>query len=354
MKFGRVAVATGEGLILAHAVRGDGISLRKGEVIRAAHLPLLEQAGITTLIGARLEADDVAENVAALALAGHVAGAGVLLDRAFTGRCNLLAEEAGLVCVDAAAIDAINGVDEAITVATLPPFQPVEAGEVVATVKIIPFAVPGAQLARCRSGLGSAVRVAPYRQARVAVVSTLLPGLKASVVAKTMAVLAARLAPAGASVVRDDRVRHDAQALAGALVAILATDTACDVIVVFGASAITDRRDVVPVAIELAGGTVEHLGMPVDPGNLLLLGRFIRDGARIPVIGAPGCARSSKENGFDFVLRRMLAGIEVSGGDLRRMGVGGLLGEIATRPLLRQPLAGAAPFADRGGEDNVG
>ena len=42
----------------------------------------------------------------------------------------------------------------------------------------------------------------------------------------------------------------------------------------------------------------DHLGMPVDPGNLLLLGEL--DGK--PVIGAPGCARSPKENGFDWVL----------------------------------------------------
>ena len=350
MKFGRVAVAASEGLILAHAVRGEGVSLRKGETVRAAHIAALERAGIATLIGARLEPDDVAENDAALDLARHVAGANLGLDRAFTGRCNLIAEEAGLVCVDAAAIDAINAVDEAITVATLPRFQPVEAGEVVATVKIIPFAVPGAQLALCRRGPPAAVSVAPFAQARVAVVSTLLPGLKPSVVTKTLAVLTARLAPAGATIVRDDRVRHDARALAAALVALLAADTACDIIIVFGASAITDRRDVVPVAVELAGGTVEHLGMPVDPGNLLLLGRLKRDGARVPVIGAPGCARSAKENGFDFVLRRMLAGLDVSGADLRRMGVGGLLGEIVTRPMLRQPHAGHGS----NGEDDAG
>ena len=109
-----------------------------------------------------------------------------------------------------------------------------------------------------------------------------------------------------------------------------------DLLIVFGASAITDRRDVVPVAIEMAGGVVDHLGMPVDPGNLLLLGR-LRDGSRtIPVIGAPGCARSPKENGFDFVLWRLLAELPVTGADLRRMGVGGLLSEIVSRPQLRQ------------------
>ena len=106
-----------------------------------------------------------------------------------------------------------------------------------------------------------------------------------------------------------------------------------EIIVVFGASAIADRRDVIPAAIEAAGGTVEHFGMPVDPGNLLLVGRI--DGK--PVIGAPGCARSPKENGFDWVLQRLLAGLPVRRRDVVAMGVGGLLMEIVSRG---QPRAG--------------
>ena len=103
--------------------------------------------------------------------------------------------------------------------------------------------------------------------------------------------------------------------------------------VIFGASAIADRRDVIPAGIEAAGGEVAHLGMPVDPGNLLLIGSY--DG--VPVIGAPGCARSPKENGFDWVLHRLLAGLAVRRADIVAMGVGGLLTEIVSRP---QPRAG--------------
>ena len=99
-------------------------------------------------------------------------------------------------------------------------------------------------------------------------------------------------------------------------------------LIVFGASAIADRRDVIPAAIEAAGGTVDHFGMPVDPGNLLLLGSL----GGVPVIGAPGCARSPRENGFDWVLQRLLADIPVTSADIRRLGAGGLLMEIVSRP----------------------
>ena len=332
MKFGRVAVAASEGVILAHAIRGSGLQFRKGELLGAEHVAALEQAGITSIIGARLEPGDIDENAAALRLARHVAGGHVRLDRAFTGRCNLLSATAGLVCVNKQAVDSINAIDESITVATLQPFEPVHAGEMIATVKIIPFAVRDDHVQQATTVRSGAVVVVPFQPLRVGVASTMLPALKPSTVIKTLNTLQERLAPAAAAIVAETRVAHDARALAAAIMGMRDVD----LIVVFGASAITDRRDVVPVAIELAGGEVEHLGMPVDPGNLLLLGSIERDERRVRVIGAPGCARSPKENGFDFVLRRLLAGIPVTGADLRGMGVGGLLNEIVSRPQLRQ------------------
>jgi molybdenum cofactor cytidylyltransferase len=336
LKFGEIAVAQSAGTILAHAVKRPGLALKKGEVVSSDHIAALQAAGVDAVIAAQLEPDDVHENQAAWELAQNLAGDHVELEQPFTGRCNLLAIAAGLVVVDVDVINRVNSVDEAITVATLTPFRPVTAGEMIATVKIIPFSVPARSLERALDEASTpALRLAPYQPLRVGVVSTLLPGLKPSVVTKTLRILDERLIAAGATIEADDRVSHKADALAAAIEAA-AWDI--DILVIFGASAITDRRDVVPAALEQAGGRVLHLGMPVDPGNLLLLGEFeTSDGVVIPVVGAPGCARSPKENGFDFVLQRLLAGIPVSGDDLRRMGVGGLLSEIVTRPQPRNP-----------------
>ena len=119
---------------------------------------------------------------------------------------------------------------------------------------------------------------------------------------KTVAVTAQRISAAGGRLVSEARCEHAVPALAERIRASQA-----DLVLIAGASAITDRRDVLPAAIEAAGGTVEHFGMPVDPGNLLLLAR---QGER-PVLGLPGCARSPKLNGFDWVLQRLAAGIPV-------------------------------------------
>jgi molybdenum cofactor cytidylyltransferase len=333
LKFGAVPVREALGAIVAHAVRHDGLVLKKGQTVTPEHQNSLVAAGVREIVAARLDPGDIGEDEAARRLAERLAGANLRMERAFTGRVNLFAEKAGLVVVDAAAIAKLNSVDEAITAATLAPFRAVAAGDMVATVKIIPFAVPGDALARALQALESeAVRVAAFRPLRIGVVSTLLPGLKPSVVAKTIRVLEERLEPAGARVVREERVAHDIETLARMLKTMAPH---CDVLVIFGASAITDRRDVIPAAIEAFGGRVDHFGMPVDPGNLLLLGAYRGQ----PVIGAPGCARSPKENGFDWVLQRVLADVPISGADIKGMGVGGLLMEIASRP---QPRLGDA------------
>jgi molybdenum cofactor cytidylyltransferase len=205
-------------------------------------------------------------------------------------------------------------------------------GEMVATVKIIPFAVAAtARDAAVAAVQGrSLIRVAPYRIRKVGIVSTLLPGLADKVIAKTLKVTADRLAPSGAAIISERRVPHESGALAAALREM--QDTGAELILVFGASAIADRRDVIPAAIEQVGGRIEHFGMPVDPGNLMLVGSI----AGQPVLGAPGCARSPKENGFDWILARLLAGLPVTREDITAMGVGGLLMEIVTRPQPRE------------------
>jgi molybdenum cofactor cytidylyltransferase len=328
------------GALAAHSVKAGEAAVKKGSVISAEDAERLKAAGLDTIVAVRLDPDDVGENEAAARLAEAVAGREVRVERPFTGRSNLFAEAAGVLVVDKTAIDRINAVDESITAATLPAYKPVVEGEMIGTVKIIPYAVSAAVLERALAAAeeGGTLRVAPYARGRVGVVSTLLPGLKPTVVKKTLDVLATRLAPAQAAIVADRRVPHEAEALTRELVQLAAEDT--DLIVVFGASAVADRRDVIPAAIEAAGGSIEHFGMPVDPGNLLLIGSL--NGK--PVIGAPGCARSPKENGFDWVLHRLLADVPVTRRDITGLGVGGLLMEIVTRP---QPRAEPAAASDR-------
>jgi molybdenum cofactor cytidylyltransferase len=332
MKFGSLPLEDARGGVAVHSIRKDKLVLKKGTTIGEAEIAALRAAGISEIVVAKLEPGDVGEDEAAQALANAAKGENIRADEAFTGRANLHAETAGVLVVDKGAIDKLNVIDEAITFATLPAFSPVAQDQMIATAKIIPFAVRGASYRAALEAAGSLVRVAPYRVKNVGVISTRLPGLAEKVIEKTLKVTRDRLAPAGAAIIAEKRIDHDSKTLSISIREML--DAGAELVLVFGASAIADRRDVIPSAIENAGGRIEHFGMPVDPGNLMLIGEV--NGA--PVLGAPGCARSPKENGFDWVLARLLAGLPVTREEIAGMGVGGLLMEIVTRPQPREEI----------------
>ena len=340
MKFGAVPPREAEGAVAVHSIRKDGMVLKKGTLVGKAEIAALEAAKVSEIVVARIEPGDVSEDVAAAEIAAAVAGEGVHVDRAFTGRANLFAEHAGVLVVDKVGVDALNDVDPAITFATLNAYAPVVAGKMIATVKIIPFAVTGAARDRALAAARAAqpiIRVAPFKVRKVGIISTVLPGLAEKVIEKTLRVTEERLAPAGATIVAEKRVPHETNALAKALDEVL--KAGAEMVVVFGASAIADTRDVIPAAVEAVGGRIEHFGMPVDPGNLML----VAEANGRPVLGAPGCARSPKENGFDWILMRLLAGLPIKRSDITGLGVGGLLMEIVTRPQPR-----AVPVPEKG------
>lgn len=338
MKFGDIALEEAEGAILAHSRRIGRRTLKKGTVLSAADVAALRQAGCTTVIAARLEAGDLDENAAAARIAENASGANIRVGPAATGRCNLFAAVRGLAMFDPAQVDAVNLVDESVTVATVPPYQLVEAGDIVATVKVITFGVAGSVVEACAAAAstsGPLFWLAALQPQRVGLVQTRLPVLKERMIGKMIEVTEARVAALGGTLGPRLLCEHREDAVAAALQQ--AREERCDIVLVLGASAIVDRRDVVPAAIERAGGRIDHFGMPVDPGNLMLLARL----GRMHVLGLPGSARSGRLHGFDWVLQRLFAGLDVTGADLMHMGVGGLLKEIPTRPL---PRAAAAPL----------
>lgn len=343
MRFGDTPIDEATGAILGHSWRSGGINFSKGRRLSADDVGKLKAAGVSTVVAARLDADDVHEDEAAATVAKALAGEGIEVTAPFTGRCNHFARGSGLAVVDHARIDALNELDESVTVATLPPFARVEPRQMVATVKIIPYGAPKSAVARAVEVAHSANRplisVAPFRAMRAGLVQTRLPGTRDKVLDKALGTTTKRLTSLSSTLNGERRVAHDAASIAAALKELKAEG--CDLFLIAGASAIVDRDDVVPLGIAEAGGTVHHFGMPVDPGNLLLTAEL--DGK--PVLGLPGCAKSPKYNGFDMVLERLAAGLTVGRAEIVRMGAGGLLAEIASRPQPRddEPSEGEGP-----------
>ena len=328
MKFGPVPLDQAEGAILAHSLRLESGVLKKGTVLGAREIARLREFGVAMVTVARLGPEDVSEDEAARRIGGRLLGPGLKLGEAFTGRSNLLAEGAGVVRVDAAAVARANGVDEGLTLATLPDLMAVTPGQLVATVKVIPYGVPAASVDGVVDALGEgAIRFCPFQGGRVQLVMTRTPGFKESLLDKGREVVAARADALGYELSDVAITAHEEGAVASVL------DPNHDLILILGASATSDRADVAPAAVVAAGGRIDRFGMPVDPGNLIFLGAL--EGT--PVVGLPGCARSPALNGVDWVLERLSARIPVDGAAIAAMGVGGLLKEMPGRPQPRQP-----------------
>jgi len=333
MKFGPVPVSEAEGALLAHSIKAEKVKLKKGLRLSAEDLDQLRAAGVDEVIVARLDPGDLHEDAAAdrlaRALVPEPAAAGLRLTAPFTGRVNVLAEGAGVVRLDVAALEAVNRVDPMITVATVPPFQQMAEGGMVATIKVISFAVPEQRVSRACEGARGALRLARPVYETASLIITQVPGGPGE--EKGRRAIEARLKALEIQMVECLTVAHRGADLTEALGRVTG-----QMVLVLTGSATMDIDDVAPLALRQAGGRVERFGMPVDPGNLLFLG----DLSGRPVIGLPGCARSPALNGADWVLSRVACGLEVTGDDIAAMGVGGLLKEIPTRP---QPRAGRKP-----------
>lgn len=333
MFFGKQPLGKTSGAIIAHSIRLKHKTLKKGHVITDEDIEDLKSEGYKSIMVARLEQGDIDENKAAKSLAQALVVENLVLDKPFTGRCNIRSDVHGLIKINQEGIDRINNVHESITIATLQHFSIINPGEMIATVKIIPFAVEQEHLQACLTVVSQCqpvLQVSPLIPKRVGFIQTRLTGTRENILDKTTDVTEQRLKKLQCTIVKEIRVDHVEDDLVKAIDELLDSDI--DILMIMGASAIVDRRDIIPAAIEKTGGEVIHFGMPTDPGNLLLFARH----EEMPVLGLPGCARSPKRNGLDLVLERLAASVAVTSADIMEMGQGGLLKEIRSRPQPRE------------------
>lgn len=324
MRFGPVSLEESEGQILAQNVSDENGRriLRKGRPLDPAALKLLKELGHETVFVAHLDEGDAHENEAAERIARITAGKGVERSAAHMGRVNVTATELGVVRVD---VDSLLHLNETggVTVATLPTHAVIRPGERVATVKVIPYAIPQESVASAEALSVSEGIVSVRAIDRQAVAIVLVGGSGAwTVLGEGLGdAIRKRIEALGCFISEVTFTHTDEESLSDALQRQVTKEVG--MIVVAGETAIMDLNDVIPRGLRLAGGRIEQLGLPMDPGQLLLLG-YLHE---TPVVGAPGCVRGTSPDGFDSVVPRLLAGERLSGIDLRELGHGGMLSD---------------------------
>lgn len=328
MRLATVALEEAVGHILRHNLSDDQgrKAFAKGRLIQADDLSRLQELGHTSLRVAILEEDDAHENEAAQRLAAAISGAGVNATVAHAARANLQALYPGPLAIDVERLYAINNLD-GLTIATRRNHSAMQERQILATIKVIPFAVPKSLLEEAEK-IASAgppiIQVLPLTVLEVGVILVASARARQRIESVVFPAIEGRVAALQAAVVQTHVVAPDEQAIADALNEL--RHAGVGLIIVAGETSIMDQDDVTPQAIRLAGGRIEHYGAPVEPGNLLLLAYFDAPQLEpLPILGAPGCVRSRDTNIVDLLLPRLLAGEQVRRADIISLGHGGLL-----------------------------
>ena len=332
MKFGEALIADAVGAILAHKLYDDRGKLvfNKGHVLTAADIPILRQHRLDRITVMRLDAADLHEDLAAERIGRAVAGSNVSWRAPGVGRANLTAAKRGVLHVNVPALELLNNIYDGMTIATLRTYTLVNPGEMVALVKVVPFGVPAARVVdveRIAESNAAVLRVLPLQSKQVALIVSGAEATRDRLIRSFYNPVKKRIEGWGSRLLPPTFVRHDENAIADAI----QVHAAADMIIIASISAIIDREDLVPSALRRAGGSITLHGVPVDPGSLLMMGYL----GEAPVVGAPGCIKSPKTNVIDWILPRLLSGERLTRANLVSMGHGGLLKDIAERPMPR-------------------
>ncbi len=338
MKFGPVPITQAGGKILGHNIsdsQGKRV-LRKGTQLTDSDLSLLVEVGRAVVYVAELVSGDVREDTAAERIARAVCGENAQMTTSNVGRVNLLAEERSVVRVDAHRLARINEF-EGITLATLPSHSVLRPKKIAATIKVIPFALPEGLVRKAEAIAaenGPVILLYPLRQRTAALILSSSPFAKERVFSDFVPALRERIEGLGSELRWVDFIPLEDETGEIALAKTIQDKVAAgaEIIILAGETAIMDRFDIAPRAVERSGGEVTCYGAPVDPGNLLMLA-YLNE---VPILGAPGCVRSPKTNVIDWVLPPLLAGDRLSRSDIIQLGHGGLLEDIPKRPMPRE------------------
>jgi molybdopterin biosynthesis enzyme len=320
IKPGTATAAALEGRVACHDVRDAAgrVAIAKGQALDTAAAALLLTLPWQEVHLLELEAGDVHEEPAGSRLAAAACGAHVQVKGYAGGQWTLAGQRRGLVRVNAAALEAVNGL-EGMSVFTLYDLQPVEAGEAVAKAKITPLAIPERLVKEAEArawSAGGLVAVKPFLARTLGALSreSLAPPQRQrfeSSLAEKVAWLGSRLLP----------VRYaagDAAAMAAEMESLLAAGA--DILIAAGAGSL-DPLDPVFAGLGQLGGRMIRHGAPAHPGSLL----WIADLGGRPVLGMPACGMFSQATTFDLVLPRLLAGEPAGAPEVAALGHGGLL-----------------------------
>ncbi len=317
-------IAETVGHLLIHNIVDDSGRkiLKKGTLLTERHLLKLRATAHKEVDVGILAEDDLHEDEAAAQVAEVLLGnaEGLRLTRDVGGGVNVYTEQDGLLHVDVERLAALNRLS-GVTLATRrqdatigPSFETTQ----VATLKIIPYAIPKRIVEQAVTLAKGVLRLISLPPQRIALLITSEEASAPRIVRQFETPTRARLEKLGSELISVAAVELEQRGIASAAQRLLASH---DALIIGGQTSIMDIEDITPRALSHIGAEVVLHGAPVEPGNLLALAYY---GSQW-ILCAPGCAKSPSLNVVDFVLPRLIAGERLEEAEIAEMGLGGLL-----------------------------
>ena len=330
MFFGKVKTELSLGGILSSSIEiyknKNKIKISKGTIINKNLLDLLLLNNVEHIKCAKLDDDEIDENSSVRKISKKIIASkksNIIIQDPKNGRCNLVSSVDGILTFQPNQLFSINSVTNDIGIASLKAFSKVKKNQIVASIKAIPFGIKKNNLQNIINVCQECFKILPFQKKNIHLIQTTNQNTRAKILEKTLEVTKDRLLSCGNNKIVEKKCSHESKSICEHLKKSVNEDA--DIILIFGTSAISDINDIIPQSILEINGRILRLGMPVEPGNLILLAEIKISKKHISIIGMPGCARSKKENGVDWILWRKLCDLKISSDEINHMGNGGLL-----------------------------
>lgn len=304
---------------------GKKIKLSKGTKINQQIKNILVNNGFNEINGFLLNENDFDENKASDLLARSICknrSSNLYYKNLNTGRSNIFSTKLGLFIYDTNNLIKLNN-NSKIAISAIRPFSKVDQNQELITAKVIPYGIDKKLLQKNNLRLKDTFKVVPFEKKKITLIQTFDKKINEKLIIKSRNVTQRRFELCGIKKIEEIIIPHKENILCDKIQ--ICINQNIDIILIIGPHAITHIRDVIPNAISMSGAKIIRFGIPVEPGNLLLLSKFKSSKKDIYIIGMPSCAKSPKENGFDWVLWRILCNINLKNSNFSELSVGGLI-----------------------------
>ncbi len=304
---------------------GKKIKLSKGTKINQQIKNILIDNGFKKINGFLLDKNEIDENKASDLIARSICANkfnNLNYTNLNTGRSNIYSTKSGLFIYNENNLIKLNN-NSKIAISALRPFSKVEQNQELITAKVIPYGIHKKLLQKNTLRLKDSFKVAPFQKKNITLIQTFDNKINEKLIVKSRNVTQKRLELCGIQKIKEIVIPNEENILCNKIQICINQNV--DIILIIGPHAITHIKDVIPNAILKSGAKIIRFGIPVEPGNLLLLSTFKSTNKDIYIIGMPSCAKSPKENGFDWVLWRILCDINFKNSNLNELSVGGLI-----------------------------